>query len=79
MYKITPQWLFSGWGTIYFGGPVASTLQEVTIPIWPNDECDAAYEQDIIDKQMCAGAREGGKDSCQVNTCSNPAPFPIQK
>ncbi|XP_045128810.1 proclotting enzyme-like isoform X7 [Portunus trituberculatus] len=54
-----------GWGTIYFGGPVASTLQEVTIPVWTNEECNAAYEQDIIDKQICAGAREGGKDSCQ--------------
>lgn len=54
-----------GWGTIYFGGPVASTLQEVTIPVWTNAECDEAYEQNIIDKQLCAGAKEGGKDSCQ--------------
>lgn len=54
-----------GWGTISFGGPVASTLQEVTIPVWTNEECNAAYEQDIIDKQICAGAKEGGKDSCQ--------------
>ncbi|XP_064110683.1 proclotting enzyme-like isoform X2 [Macrobrachium nipponense] len=55
----------TGWGTIYYGGPVATTLQEVTVPIWTNADCDAAYSQDIIDNQLCAGVREGGKDSCQ--------------
>lgn len=55
----------TGWGTIYYGGPVASVLQEVTVPIWTNRECDDAYEQNIIDKQLCAGAKQGGKDSCQ--------------
>ncbi|XP_068245868.1 proclotting enzyme-like isoform X3 [Palaemon carinicauda] len=55
----------TGWGTIYYGGPVATTLQEVTVPIWTNSDCDAAYDQDIIDNQLCAGVREGGKDSCQ--------------
>ncbi|XP_063586133.1 proclotting enzyme-like isoform X1 [Penaeus indicus] len=55
----------TGWGTIYYGGPVSSTLQEVTVPIWTNKACDDAYEQNIIDKQLCAGATDGGKDSCQ--------------
>ncbi|KAK7074986.1 CLIP domain-containing serine protease [Halocaridina rubra] len=55
----------TGWGTIYYGGPVATTLQEVTVPIWSNSDCDNAYEQNIIDKQLCAGVKDGGKDSCQ--------------
>nr|XP_045598972.1 proclotting enzyme-like isoform X1 [Procambarus clarkii] len=54
-----------GWGTIYYGGPVSSVLMEVSIPIWTNSDCDNAYEQDIIDKQLCAGDKAGGKDSCQ--------------
>ncbi|XP_071537008.1 proclotting enzyme-like [Panulirus ornatus] len=54
-----------GWGTVYYGGPVSSVLLEVTVPVWKNSDCNAAYEQDIIDKQICAGDRAGGKDSCQ--------------
>ena len=57
---------FAGWGTIYYGGPVATTLQEVTVPVWKNSDCDKAYEQDIVPKFLCAGVKAGGKDSCQV-------------
>ncbi|KAF2343702.1 Serine proteases trypsin domain, partial [Trinorchestia longiramus] len=57
----------TGWGTIYYGGPVATTLQEVTIPVWSNEDCDDTYEQTIVDTVMCAGAKTGGKDSCQVS------------
>ncbi|CAL4073831.1 unnamed protein product, partial [Meganyctiphanes norvegica] len=57
----------TGWGTIYYGGPISSTLQEVTLPVWTNDECDAAYDEaNIVDNFLCAGIKEtGGKDSCQ--------------
>ncbi|XP_071536861.1 transmembrane protease serine 9-like [Panulirus ornatus] len=54
-----------GWGTIYYGGPVSDVLMEVTVPVWKNTECDTVYEQDITEKQICAGDRAGGKDSCQ--------------
>lgn len=55
----------TGWGTIYYGGPVSQTLQEVTIPVWNNKDCDDTYEQTIVDTVLCAGAKTGGKDSCQ--------------
>ena len=55
-----------GWGTIYFGGPTSPVLQEVSIPVWENAECNAAYpNNEVFDKNLCAGDRQGGKDSCQ--------------
>ncbi|XP_063865455.1 proclotting enzyme-like isoform X2 [Scylla paramamosain] len=55
-----------GWGTIHFSGPVSSVLLEVTVPVWTNEECTASYpDRNITQRQMCAGGREGGKDSCQ--------------
>jgi len=56
----------TGWGTIYYGGPISSYLQEVTLPVWTNKQCGDAYkEHDIVDNFLCAGIPEGGKDSCQ--------------
>ena len=41
-------------------------MQEVTIPVWSIKDCQNVYGKDkITDKQICAGLREGGKDSCQ--------------
>jgi len=56
----------TGWGTIYYGGPISSTLNEVTLPVWTNQECDSAYDEaDIVDNFLCAGIKAGGQDSCQ--------------
>ncbi|MCL4149603.1 UNVERIFIED_CONTAM: hypothetical protein GTU68_013686, partial [Idotea baltica] len=58
--------LVLGWGTIYFGGPVSRVLQEVSIPVWNNNECDAAYKDNkVFPLNLCAGDKAGGKDSCQ--------------
>ncbi|RXG55453.1 Proclotting enzyme, partial [Armadillidium vulgare] len=55
----------TGWGTIYFGGPVSERLLEVVLPIWNQSECMAVYpENKVTENMMCAGLREGGKDSC---------------
>ncbi|KAL7641287.1 UNVERIFIED_CONTAM: hypothetical protein RMT77_008425 [Armadillidium vulgare] len=55
-----------GWGTIYYGGPVSSILQEVSIPVWDNNECNNTYQNnEIFPVMLCAGDKEGGKDSCQ--------------
>lgn len=54
-----------GWGTLREGGSLATTLMEVTIPLVTTEECLVAYPGDINDSMICAGLKEGGKDSCQ--------------
>ena len=55
-----------GWGTIYFGGPVSNTLQEVNVRVWDNSQCAANYatlDRQVTDTMLCAG--ETNRDSCQ--------------
>lgn len=46
-------------------GSTADILQEVSVPIVGPRECQCAYS-DLTTNMICAGFREGGKDSCQV-------------
>lgn len=64
--------IVTGWGTQFFGGPASDVLMEVTLPIWKKDDCQNSFIERISDSVICAGAREGGRDSCQV--C-----FPLSK
>jgi serine protease 56 len=41
-------------------------LMEVSIPIWTNARCQDVFVHRIYSSTMCAGAPEGGRDSCQV-------------
>uniref|UniRef100_A0A3B3Q622 Venom peptide isomerase heavy chain-like n=1 Tax=Paramormyrops kingsleyae TaxID=1676925 RepID=A0A3B3Q622_9TELE len=54
----------AGWGQITENDPlpVPRTLQEVTVPIVPNDSCKKSYP-DLKPEMICAG--KSGKDSCQ--------------
>lgn len=67
-----------GWGTIYFGGPTSSILQEVNVRVWEPDTCKKNYktlDRDVLDTMLCAG--ETNRDSCQGDSggplnCLNP-------
>ena len=52
-------------------GPSPTVLHEVSVPIISNEECyewfnEAGYSKPVPKTMMCAGFKEGGKDSCQV-------------
>lgn len=52
-------------------GPLPSVLQEVSLPIITNNECEgmyrkAGYIEHIPNIFICAGYSSGGKDSCEV-------------
>lgn len=57
----------SGWGTLSSGGQSPDKLMEVTVPFVTNDVCNSneAYGGQVQDTEMCAGLKQGGKDSCQ--------------
>jgi secreted trypsin-like serine protease len=52
-----------GWGALYYNGPSASELMQVSVPITNNQRCRQLVANSV--KQVCAGYDEGRKDSCQ--------------
>lgn len=59
--------IVTGWGATSEHGDVSDTLMEVTVPIQSNDDCKkSGYgESRITENMLCAGFKEGKKDSCQ--------------
>uniref|UniRef100_A0A668UG57 Peptidase S1 domain-containing protein n=1 Tax=Oreochromis aureus TaxID=47969 RepID=A0A668UG57_OREAU len=61
-YNGTSSWV-TGFGDTTGYGSFQETLQEVNVPIVGNNECKCFAE--ITENMICAGLKEGGKDSCQ--------------
>ncbi|XP_033214293.1 trypsin-1-like [Belonocnema kinseyi] len=59
--------IVTGWGAVQQSGPLSTVLQEVMVPIMSNEECRMTRypARRITDNMLCAGYREGAKDSCQ--------------
>lgn len=59
--------MVTGWGVTQQNGRVVRQLQEVGVDYVPPPACrdPLAYGSAITDNMMCAGFKEGGKDSCQ--------------
>ncbi len=58
----------SGWGTTSEGSyTLPNILNKVEIPLVSQADCNAAsaYGGAITDRMICAGLKQGGKDSCQ--------------
>lgn len=59
--------IVTGWGATQEHGDIATNLQEVHVPIMSNRDCrQTGYGASrITDNMLCAGVKEGGRDSCQ--------------
>lgn len=56
----------SGWGVMAEDeGKISNVLNAVDIQVVSLQECRIAYGQRVSKDHVCAGVRQGGKDSCQ--------------
>lgn len=58
----------TGWGNVLTDGEeYPDKLMQVNVPLVSNETCNlaASYNGDITASMICAGYKEGGKDSCQ--------------
>ncbi|KPI99613.1 Serine protease snake [Papilio xuthus] len=62
----------TGWGRTEFGGDLSRELRSVSLDVWEPVDCIRALGKSrklpngpSSDSQLCAGVREGGKDTCQ--------------
>ena len=55
-----------GWGNLSATGEeYPDKLQQVSLPVVSNSDCNIPYNNEITENMLCAGLKEGGKDSCQ--------------
>ncbi|XP_018580028.1 trypsin-7-like [Anoplophora glabripennis] len=65
-YPAGSEAIVTGWGLLDQDFHLLPTyLQVVKVPIVSNEECAKAYGDLLTDRMICAGYKEGGKDSCQ--------------
>ncbi|XP_049309710.1 trypsin eta-like [Bactrocera dorsalis] len=57
----------TGWGTLSEGGMAALQLQAVNVFVLDRAQCSAAYGDRFTAAMLCASAKDGGKDACQMD------------
>lgn len=56
----------TGWGTVEEKGKSSPVLKEVKLPILDNNSCRSFWGSTYRSQyQVCAGYKEGGRDTCQ--------------
>ena len=64
--KVGDSMTVMGWGNLLTDGQdFPRYLQQVDVPLYDKDACNAAYDGGLTDAMLCAGFEQGGKDSCQ--------------
>lgn len=59
----------AGWGLTSFGGEDSDVLRKVDLPITTLNACRIAYDENsILNSMLCAGFKQGGRDSCQQDS-----------
>lgn len=57
----------TGYGMVKMNGKADHKLRGVLVPIVPQNICRNSYPVIITNNMICAGFKEGGKDSCSVS------------
>ena len=58
----------TGWGRLWWRGPLPDKLQEVRLPLVPQSQCAKLYDNFEEETMVCAGnVTHGGIDTCHVN------------
>ena len=58
--------IITGYGYLREGGPSSPLLMTTSISIQPDSQCRQIYRNEYsVPEMLCAGERQGGKDTCQ--------------
>ena len=58
----------AGWGLGNASAEITmAVLQKLKVEVFSSEECKKFFDERINRRMMCAGFKEGGKDSCKVN------------
>ncbi|KAM9316565.1 mannan-binding lectin serine protease 1 [Gastrophryne carolinensis] len=72
----------SGWGRQLQRGQTPEVLMETEVPVVAYDVCETAYNElglILTEDMICAGLKEGGKDSCRGDSGGPMITFSLQK